>query len=86
VFAWLAHYRYVQVRKPGASPLTCVTRNSWERKPRGVKTSESEFSDPIPPSPTNLIYLYINEYIMDLKFKICETASDSDQRTSEFDQ
>jgi hypothetical protein len=34
--------------KPGGWQYICVTRNSWERKPRGVKTTESEFSDPIP--------------------------------------
>jgi hypothetical protein len=43
--------------KPGGWQLTCVTRNSWERKPRGVKTTESEFSHPIP-LPQQILYSY----------------------------
>jgi hypothetical protein len=52
--SWSCWWREV---KPGVSPLTCVTRNSWERKPRGVKTTESEFSDPIP-LPHQILYSY----------------------------
>jgi hypothetical protein len=43
--------------KPGGSQRTCVTRNSWKSKPRGVKTTESEFSDPIT-LPQQILYSY----------------------------